>query len=51
MLKEQFEYINSGDTNPFEVNENDIVDASPDLLLIDDDKKDDEDVDLEIDIV
>ena len=51
MLKEQFEYINSEERNPLEVNENDIADACPDLLLIDNDKEDDEDVDLEIDIV
>ena len=41
MLKEQFEYINKD-------NEDDIADASPGMLLVDEDEEGDEDVEIDI---
>ena len=41
MLKEQFEYINKA-------NEDDIADASPGMLLVDEDEEADEDVEIDI---
>ena len=41
MLKEQFEYIN-------EANKDDIADASPGILLVDEDEEGNEDVEIDI---
>ena len=43
MLKEQFDFINTEEESPFQVEDGDIVDAYPDLLLVDADEEGDED--------
>ena len=48
MLKEQFKHINTEEANPFEANEDDIADASPGMLLVDEDEEGDEDVEIDI---
>ena len=48
MLKEQFEFINTEEANPFKADEMDIADASPAMLNIDEDEEGDEDVDIDI---
>ena len=46
MLKDQFDFINTEEENPFQVEDGDIVDACPDLLLVDSDEEGDEDIDI-----
>ena len=46
MLKDQFEYMNAEEDNPFEADESDIAEACPNELLIDEDEEGNEDIDI-----
>ena len=46
MLKEQVDFINTEEENRCQVEDGDIVDAYPDLLLVDTDEEGDEDIDI-----
>ena len=46
MLKDQFEYMNSDEGNPFEADESDIDETYPHELLIDKDEEGNEDIDV-----
>ena len=50
LLREQFQLINTDETNPFVVDDADVDSANPEILTVKEDEDGDEDDDVQIDI-